>query len=142
MDCIIHMYYNCFCKLMLIVLSQLMVSAIQKKWVLCKNFGMTFCRFAMGGIFTINVYAEHKTFGYHKSVCGALNRQFLVGAVMRSFFLPRSILCNIDKSVIFITICSTIPHKPKSPLPVFVNLKSQRTIISFFYSIFSEFLAT
>ena len=24
----------------------------------------TFCRFAMGGIFTTNVYAEHKTFGY------------------------------------------------------------------------------
>jgi hypothetical protein len=26
---------------------------------------VTFCRFAMGGIFTTNVYAEHKTFGYH-----------------------------------------------------------------------------
>jgi hypothetical protein len=27
--------------------------------------GVTFCRFAMGGLFTTNVYAVHKTFGYH-----------------------------------------------------------------------------
>ena len=26
---------------------------------------ITFCRFAMGGIFTTELYAEHKTFGYH-----------------------------------------------------------------------------
>jgi len=27
----------------------------------------------MGGIFTTELYAEHKTFGYHKTVCGARN---------------------------------------------------------------------
>jgi len=32
---------------------------------------LTVCRFGMGGIFTTNAYAEHKTFGYHKTVCGA-----------------------------------------------------------------------
>ena len=26
---------------------------------------LTFCRFAMGGIFTTELDAEHKTFGYH-----------------------------------------------------------------------------
>ena len=26
---------------------------------------LTFCRFAMGGIFATELYAEHKTFGYH-----------------------------------------------------------------------------
>ena len=61
---------------------------------------------------------------------------------MRSGFLPRSILCNIDKSFIFMTICSTKAHKPKSLLLVFINLKSQWTIISFFYSIFSKFIST
>ena len=34
------------------------------------RLGITVCRFAMGGIFSTNVYAEHKTFGYHKNVCG------------------------------------------------------------------------
>ena len=28
------------------------------------GFPVTVCRFAMGGIFTNNFYAEHKTFGY------------------------------------------------------------------------------
>ena len=27
--------------------------------------GLTVCRFAMGGIFTANVNAEHKTLGHH-----------------------------------------------------------------------------
>jgi hypothetical protein len=35
-----------------------------------------------GGVFTTNVYAEHKTFGYHKAVCEARNPAFWVGAVM------------------------------------------------------------
>jgi hypothetical protein len=33
-------------------------------------------------IFTTNVDAENQTLINHKCVCGALNRQFLVGAVM------------------------------------------------------------
>src|ERR1051326_3293596 len=32
---------------------------------------LTVCRFAMGGLFTTNVDVEHKTFCYHKIVCGA-----------------------------------------------------------------------
>jgi len=34
------------------------------------------------GDFTANIDAENQTLINHKCVCGALNRQFLVGAVM------------------------------------------------------------
>jgi hypothetical protein len=40
---------------------------------------ITFPRLAKVAIFTTNVHAENKTFGYHKCVSGALNRQFFVG---------------------------------------------------------------
>ena len=43
---------------------------------------VTVCSYKKLAIFTTNVDAENETFGYHKTVCGALNRQFLVGAVM------------------------------------------------------------
>jgi hypothetical protein len=36
------------------------------------------------GDFTLNVNAENQTLINHKTVCGALNRQFLVGAVSGS----------------------------------------------------------
>jgi len=49
--------------------------------VICR-FPVTFCRFAMGGLFTTNVDAEHKTFGYHKTVCGARNPAYCKCAVM------------------------------------------------------------
>jgi hypothetical protein len=43
---------------------------------------ITFCSYKKLAIFTTNVDAENETFGYHKTLCVALNRQFLVGAVM------------------------------------------------------------
>ena len=50
---------------------------------------LTFCRFAMGGIFTTNVGADHKTFGYHKTVCGARNPAYCKCAVTCCrFFCP------------------------------------------------------
>ena len=101
---------------------------------------LTVSGLAKVAIFTTNVDAENQTLINHKCACGAMNRHFCQTRVMRSCFLPRSIFCNIYKSVVFITICSTISHKPKSTMLVFVNLKSQRTIISFCYSILCEFL--
>jgi hypothetical protein len=54
------------------------------KWLI------TFCRFAMGGLFSTNVYAEHRTFGYHKTVCGARNPAYCKCAVSGSgFFISR-----------------------------------------------------
>jgi len=41
-------------------------------------------RFAMGGFFTTNVYAEHKTFGYHKTVCRAQNPAYCKCVVIAS----------------------------------------------------------
>lgn len=41
----------------------------------------TFCRFAMGGLFTTNIYAEHKTFGNKKAVCGVRNHAYCKCAV-------------------------------------------------------------
>jgi len=38
-------------------------------------------RFAMGGIFSTNVDAEHKTFGYHKALCGERNPAYCKCAV-------------------------------------------------------------
>lgn len=35
----------------------------------------------MGGIFTTELYAEHKTFGYHQTVCGARNPAYCKCAV-------------------------------------------------------------
>jgi hypothetical protein len=42
---------------------------------------LTVCRFAMGGIFTTELYEEHKTFGYLKTVCGARNPAYCKCAV-------------------------------------------------------------
>lgn len=50
---------------------------------------VTFCRFAMGGIFTTNIYAEHKTFGNHKTVCGERNPAYCKCAVMCSLYFVR-----------------------------------------------------
>ncbi len=44
---------------------------------------LTFGRFAMGGIFTTELYAEHETFGYRKTVCGARSPAYCKCAVMR-----------------------------------------------------------
>jgi hypothetical protein len=41
-------------------------------------------------IFTTNADAENQTLINHKCVCGALNRQFLVGAVMRSYIFTKA----------------------------------------------------
>jgi hypothetical protein len=46
-----------------------------------KQKNITFRSYKKLAIFTTNVHAEYKTFGYHKCVSGALNRQFFVGAV-------------------------------------------------------------
>jgi len=46
----------------------------------------TVWRLAKLAIFTTNVDVENQTLINHKCVCGALNRQFLVGAVVRSCF--------------------------------------------------------
>ncbi len=53
-----------------------------------KGLQVTFCRFAMGGILTTELYAEHKTFGYHKTVCGARNPAYCKCAVIASFSCP------------------------------------------------------
>jgi len=53
---------------------------------------LTVCGLAKVAIFTTNVDAENKTLINHKSVCGALNRQFLVGAVRRTCFISIDIV--------------------------------------------------
>ena len=50
------------------------------------EFCITFSGLAKVAIFTTNVDAENQTLIKHKCVCGALNRQFLVGAVMPSVY--------------------------------------------------------
>ncbi len=42
---------------------------------------ITFCSYKKLAIFTTNVDAENQCLINHKCVCGALNRQFFVGAV-------------------------------------------------------------
>jgi hypothetical protein len=49
-------------------------------------------------IFTTNVDAENQCLINHKTVCGALNRQFLVGAVMPSLFF----------SVVCLSVCGAV----------------------------------
>jgi hypothetical protein len=53
---------------------------------------LTVCRFAMGGIFSTNVDAENKTFGYHKTVCGARNPAYRKCAVSSSGFWSVEVL--------------------------------------------------
>jgi len=48
--------------------------------------GITFCSYKKLAIFTTNVDAENQTLIIHKCVCGALIRQFFVGAVSGSCF--------------------------------------------------------
>jgi len=45
---------------------------------------ITFCSYKKLAFFTTNVEAENQTLINHKCVCGALNRQILVGAVIAS----------------------------------------------------------
>jgi hypothetical protein len=47
----------------------------------CPNEHPVGMRVSMGGLFSTNVYAEHKAFGYHKTVFGTRNPAFWVGAV-------------------------------------------------------------
>ena len=55
----------------------------------CKLFhSLTVCSYKKLAIFTTNVYAENQILINHKCVCGALNRQFLVGAVISRFYCP------------------------------------------------------
>ena len=46
---------------------------------------LTFCRFAIGGLFSTNVHSEHSTFINHKAVCGARNPAYCKDAVSGSF---------------------------------------------------------
>jgi len=48
---------------------------------------LTFCSYKKLAIFTTNVDAENQCLINHKCVCGALNRQFFVGAVSSSAFI-------------------------------------------------------
>jgi len=47
----------------------------------CLQCQLTVCRFAMGGIFTTELYAENWTFNYHKTVWGARNPVYSKSAV-------------------------------------------------------------
>jgi hypothetical protein len=49
---------------------------------------LTICSYKKLAIFTTNVDAENQTLINHKCVCGALSRQFFVGAVMGWLFYP------------------------------------------------------
>jgi hypothetical protein len=62
---------------------------------------LTFCRFAMGGLFSTNVHSEHCTFGYHKIVCGARNPAYCKCAVEPTSY-GREL--NIPKNNIFLWI--------------------------------------
>ncbi len=57
--------------------------------------GITFCRFAMGGLFTTNVDAENQTLINHKCVCGALNRHFCQTRVIGCPSFVSPIVCEI-----------------------------------------------
>jgi hypothetical protein len=50
--------------------------------VVVEIWHITVCSYKKLAIFTTNVDAENKCLINHKTVCGALNRQFLVGAVL------------------------------------------------------------
>jgi len=58
---------------------------------------ITFCSYKKLAIFTTNADAENQCLINHKCVCGALNRQFLVGAVSSSgFFLCHNVTVSIS----------------------------------------------
>jgi hypothetical protein len=60
----------------------------------------TFCGYKKLAIFTTNVDAENQSLINHKCVCGALNRQFLVGAVIGSvFFIVRWFVGRFGRAV-------------------------------------------
>ena len=48
---------------------------------------ITVCRFAMGGLFSTNVYAENRTSFKHKIVCGERNPAYCKCAVICRFVL-------------------------------------------------------
>jgi len=56
----------------------------QERYAICLS-GNGFGSYKKLAIFTSNVDADNKTLINHKCVCGALIRQFLVGAVMGWF---------------------------------------------------------
>ena len=55
----------------------------------------TVCRFAMGGLFTTNVYTEYKIFGYHKCVCGERNPAYCKCAVSGSGFYCQCLMISL-----------------------------------------------
>ena len=59
-------------------------------------------------IFTTNVDAENQPLINHKCVCGALNRQFLVGAVIASFYL---FVCLLNSP----SVKSPVPKRIEPP---------------------------
>jgi hypothetical protein len=67
---------------------------------------LTFCSYKKLAIFTTNVDAESQTLINHKCVCGALNRQFLVGAVTCC-----AIFCLAVQQVFF---CRTVTARKTS----------------------------
>ena len=73
--------------------SQTIISVIFGVSVFFFALLLTVCSYKKLAIFTTNVHAENQCLINHKCVCGALNRQFLVGAVMGWFFslLPNEV---------------------------------------------------
>ena len=65
---------------------------------------LTFCSYKKLAIFTTNIDAENQCLINHKTVCGALSRQFLVGAVI-GWFLN---LLMDNNSVFFASALSLI----------------------------------
>lgn len=68
------------------------------------------CRFAMGGIFTTKLYAEHKTFGYHQTVCGVRNPAYCKCAV----------ICRFSVYLIVVVFCVRV---------LFQNLLSNQLVL-------------
>ena len=76
----------------------------------CRHWGLklsevlcllpTFGRFAMGGLFSTNVHAEHKTFCYHKTVCGVRNPAYCKCAVTCCAFV-HLMMCRLKSYLIF-----------------------------------------
>ena len=65
--------------------------------VFFSSLQITFCRFAMGGIFTTNVHSEDWTFCNHKCVIEARHPAYCKCAVMPSpFFFCRPIDCHFS----------------------------------------------
>jgi len=82
-----------------------------------KGLHITVCSYKKLAIITTNVDAENQCLINHKCVCGVLNRQFLVGAVICRFFLHAITKFAFSIAIPIVAIAPELNFKKSVSIP-------------------------